>query len=184
MTNLDEVKDKFYDDLDSVIPAAPRTDKLILLGDFNARMDHQTWEGVPGSEGVGKLSTSSVSSKTAYSNMCKTVQTRLRDMQDSWLSKKADGNQSFADKKDMKKFFDALKTIYSPRAQEPPHSLVQMELGFWLTKKLSWKDGLNTLMVSLIGHHLSMMKQSTDYHRWNVIRYLMSSQPSLKQWKQ
>ena len=63
-----------------------------------------------------------------------------------------------------------------PRAQEPPHSLMQMELVFWLTKKLSWKDGLNTLMVSLIGHHLSMMKLSSDYHRWNVIRCLMSSQ--------
>ena len=34
--------------------------------------------------------TSSVSSKTAYSNICKTVQTRLRDMQDSWMSKTAD----------------------------------------------------------------------------------------------
>ena len=33
--------------------------------------------------------TSSVSSKTAYSNICKTVQTRLRDMQDSWLRKKS-----------------------------------------------------------------------------------------------
>ena len=53
MTNPDEVKDKFYDDLDSVISAAPRTDKLILLGDFNARVgtDHQTWEGVIGSVG-------------------------------------------------------------------------------------------------------------------------------------
>ena len=53
MTNPDEVKDKFYDDLDSVISAAPWTDKLILLGDFNARVgtDHQTWEGVTG---VGK----------------------------------------------------------------------------------------------------------------------------------
>ena len=56
MTNPDEVKDKFYDDLDSAISAAPWTDKLILLGDFNARVgtDHQTWEGVIGSEGVGK----------------------------------------------------------------------------------------------------------------------------------
>ena len=34
--------------------------------------------------------TSSVSNKAAYSNICKTVQTRLRDMQDSWLSSKAD----------------------------------------------------------------------------------------------
>ena len=31
MINPDEVKDKFYDDLDSVISAAPRTDNLILL---------------------------------------------------------------------------------------------------------------------------------------------------------
>ena len=37
MTNPDEVKNKFYDDLDSVISATSRTDKLILLGDFNAR---------------------------------------------------------------------------------------------------------------------------------------------------
>ena len=56
MTNPDEVKDKFYDDLDNIISATPRTDKLILLGDFNARVgtDHQTWEGVIGSEGAGK----------------------------------------------------------------------------------------------------------------------------------
>ena len=60
--------------------------------------------------------TSSVSSKTAYSNICKTVQTRLRDKQDSWLRKKADEIQSFADRKDMKKFFDALKTVYGPQS--------------------------------------------------------------------
>ena len=56
MTNPDEVKDKFYDDLDSVISATPRTDKLILLGDFSARVgtDYQTWEGMIGTEGIGK----------------------------------------------------------------------------------------------------------------------------------
>ena len=56
MSNPDEVKDKFYDDREPVISAAPRTDKLILLGDFNATVgtDHQTWEGEIGSEGVGK----------------------------------------------------------------------------------------------------------------------------------
>ena len=56
MNNPDEVKDKFYDDLDSVISATPRTDKFILLRDFNARVgsDHQTWEGVIGTEGIEK----------------------------------------------------------------------------------------------------------------------------------
>ena len=60
--------------------------------------------------------TSSVSNKAAYSTICKTVQTRLRHMQDSWLSSKADEIQSFADRKDMKKFFDALKTVYGPQS--------------------------------------------------------------------
>ena len=59
--------------------------------------------------------TSSVS-KAAYNNFCKTVQYRLPDMQDSWLSKKAEEIQSFADRKDTKKFHDALKTIYGPKS--------------------------------------------------------------------
>ena len=56
ITNPDEVKDKLYDDLDSIISATPRTNKLILLGEFSARVrtDQQTWEGVIGSEGVAK----------------------------------------------------------------------------------------------------------------------------------
>ena len=37
-------------------------------------------------------------------------------MQDSWLSSKADEIQSFADRKDMKTFFDALKTVYGPHS--------------------------------------------------------------------
>ena len=49
---------------------------------------------------------SSVSKKAAYINICKTVQNMLRDMQDSWLSKKAEEIQSFADRKDTKKFHD------------------------------------------------------------------------------
>ena len=62
MTNPDEVKDKFYDDLDSVISATPRTDKLILLGDFNARVgtDHQTWEGLIRTEGIRKCNSNSL----------------------------------------------------------------------------------------------------------------------------
>ena len=43
-------------------------------------------------------------------------QTKLRDMQDSWLRKKTEEIQSFADRKDMKKFHDALKTIYGPKS--------------------------------------------------------------------
>jgi hypothetical protein len=55
LTNPDEIKDKFYDELRSTIAAVPRTDKLIILGDFNARVgaDHTSWEGVLGKNGIG-----------------------------------------------------------------------------------------------------------------------------------
>ena len=55
MTNPDEVKAKFYEDLHTVIADVPKADKLILLGDFNARVgtDNVAWEGVLGHHGVG-----------------------------------------------------------------------------------------------------------------------------------
>ena len=37
-------------------------------------------------------------------------------MQDSWLRKKTEEIQSFADRKDIKKFHDALKTIHGPKS--------------------------------------------------------------------
>ena len=52
----------------------------------------------------------------AYTNIFKIVQSRLRDMHDSWLSKKEQEIQFFADRKDMMKFHDALKTIYGPKS--------------------------------------------------------------------
>ena len=59
ITNSDEVKDRFYIDLKDTILAVPRTDKLIILGDFNARVgrDHTSWKGVIGKHGVGKCNT-------------------------------------------------------------------------------------------------------------------------------
>ena len=36
MTNPEEVKDQFYEQLDALIAAVPKSEKLIILGDFNA----------------------------------------------------------------------------------------------------------------------------------------------------
>lgn len=36
MTNTDEVKEKFHEELEALISAIPLSEKLILLGDFNA----------------------------------------------------------------------------------------------------------------------------------------------------
>eukprot|EP00795_Rhopilema_esculentum_P004202 gene4202-20389_t len=56
MTNPGEINEKFYEELEALISTVPQSDKLILLGDFNARVgrDHLVWEGVIGHHGVGK----------------------------------------------------------------------------------------------------------------------------------
>ena len=56
MTNPDDIKEKFYEDLHSLVISTPASEKLIILGDFNARVgsDHQTWDGVIGMNGIGR----------------------------------------------------------------------------------------------------------------------------------
>ncbi|KAK0142398.1 Craniofacial development protein 2 [Merluccius polli] len=50
-----DVKEAFYADLDTILSKVPKEDKLILLGDFNARVgrNHDLWRGTLGREGVG-----------------------------------------------------------------------------------------------------------------------------------
>ncbi|VDL81048.1 unnamed protein product [Schistocephalus solidus] len=55
MTSSDSVKVKFYEDLYTLLATVPKADKLIVLGDFNARVrtDHAAWQGVLGPHGLG-----------------------------------------------------------------------------------------------------------------------------------
>ena len=54
MTNPDENKEAFYNQLANVL--IHRTDKLLLIGDFNARIgrEHDKWPLVMGKNGIGK----------------------------------------------------------------------------------------------------------------------------------
>nr|VZI36144.1 unnamed protein product [Spirometra erinaceieuropaei] len=55
MTNPDAAaRDKFYEDLHALLATVPKADKLIVLGDFNARVgtDHTAWRGVLGPHGL------------------------------------------------------------------------------------------------------------------------------------
>ena len=56
MTYPDEIKEAFYLQLKEAVSKVPLTDKLIVLGDFNARVgsDCSTWSGVIGRHGLGR----------------------------------------------------------------------------------------------------------------------------------
>ncbi|XP_076044843.1 uncharacterized protein LOC143027437 [Oratosquilla oratoria] len=55
LTSPDEDKGAFYTQLDHTIQRVPANDKLVVLGDFNARLgkDHRLWEGIIGHHGIG-----------------------------------------------------------------------------------------------------------------------------------
>ncbi|VDL97275.1 unnamed protein product [Schistocephalus solidus] len=54
MTSTDETKNKLYENLHILLASVPKTDKLVVLGDFNARVatDHAAWQGVLGPHGL------------------------------------------------------------------------------------------------------------------------------------
>ncbi|KAI8767574.1 cytochrome P450 2D20 [Biomphalaria glabrata] len=117
MTNPDHVIAKFYEELNSTILDIPKTEKLRILGDFNARVgsDHHIWKAVLGKFMIGQCnSNGSQFIKDAFTNIHKNVQKQLRQMQDTWLSKKVETIQEFADKHDMKNFYHAINEIYGP----------------------------------------------------------------------
>ena len=51
----DEIKESFYSSLSDAINAVPSAHKLLVLGDFNARVgsDHVSWENTIGRHGIG-----------------------------------------------------------------------------------------------------------------------------------
>ena len=55
LTSDDVVKNSFYDQLHDLLVKIPSDDKLILLGDFNARFGcgYKSWPGITGQHGVG-----------------------------------------------------------------------------------------------------------------------------------
>ncbi|BHF68704.1 hypothetical protein SprV_0301174300 [Sparganum proliferum] len=54
MTSPDAARDKFYEDLHALLATVSKADKLVVLGDFNARVgaDPTAWRGVLGPHGL------------------------------------------------------------------------------------------------------------------------------------
>ena len=56
LTSPEDAKEQFYRQLSDLIQSTSKNNKIVLLGDFNARVgkENSSWENVLGSHGVGK----------------------------------------------------------------------------------------------------------------------------------
>ena len=74
LNSPDVIKEQFYEQLDKGNSSTPRSDKLVILGDFNARVgrDYNNWEGVLGRNGVGNVNDNGLMllSKCAEHGLC------------------------------------------------------------------------------------------------------------------
>ena len=52
----EDVKDQFYEQMDQILFGLSRNEKVVILGDFNARVgtNYDVWRGIIGRHGVGK----------------------------------------------------------------------------------------------------------------------------------
>ena len=57
LVSTNEAKDESHGSLSSVLQSTDTSDKLVLMGDLNARMDkdHLVWADVLGRHGTGKM---------------------------------------------------------------------------------------------------------------------------------
>ena len=86
MCDTIEAKEKFYDDLNNVIKSVSPKDKLLLLGDFNARVgsDHEAWAGILGHHGIGTENSNGTLLLTLCASHDLTITNTLFQQQDKY----------------------------------------------------------------------------------------------------
>ncbi|XP_063594922.1 craniofacial development protein 2-like [Penaeus indicus] len=214
MTNPDEVKNRFYEEFDCLISSVPQSEKLLVLGDVNARVgtDHQAWNNIIGKHGIGKCNsngllllrrcakhdlaitntmfrlpthnkTSWMHPRSRHWHLIDYIITRVRDRQDVRLTKAmcgaecwtehrltkarlkfivqpkrrpqgADEIQGYADRHDIKRFYDALKAVYGPQSTGSS-PLLSADGSTLLTDKKQilqrWAEHFHSMLNRLVG---------------------------------
>lgn len=86
MMHTDESKEAFYEALRSAVRQVPREDKLLILGDFNARVgnDVKTWPNVLGHHGKGTCNSNGELLLSFCAENHMTVSNTIFQMPDKW----------------------------------------------------------------------------------------------------
>ena len=91
LTSDEDQKDIFYDQLHQVLSEVRKEDKIVLLGDFNARVGREAavWDGVIGGNGVGKMNSNGLRLLTLCSEFNLTITNTIFRMKNryktSWM---------------------------------------------------------------------------------------------------
>ena len=107
---LDSSEDVFSQQLDSTLQETPRTDKIILLGDLNARVgrDSHAWPNVLGNHGIGNMNSNGLrllmfcsehqlAMTSTYFQLPAMHITRQRDLSDVLVSRARRGAECWTD---------------------------------------------------------------------------------------
>ena len=91
LSSDEDQKDLFYEQLYATFSEIKREDKIILLGDFNARVgrDAAVWDGTIGRNGVGKMNANGLRLLTLCAQFNLTIANTIFRMKDryktSWM---------------------------------------------------------------------------------------------------
>ena len=114
---------------------------------------------------IYQLDRSSAAKKTAFTNIRRTVQTRLRNMHDSWLAAKVDEIQKYADTHDSKRFYDALKEVYGPQSSSTSPLLNVDGTTLTTDKPAILNRRVEHLVLSSTDQQISTPKLLPAYHK-------------------
>ena len=122
----------------------------------------------------------SPANQAAYNNIRSTVQQILQQMQDSWLKQKAEEIQNYADKNDMKRFYDAIKTVYGPQpaSSSPLLSADEQKL---LTEKAHILDRWAEHFDAVLNRSSYINEEAINRLPQNTINLNMGNPPTLSE---
>nr|VZI36112.1 unnamed protein product [Spirometra erinaceieuropaei] len=106
----------------------------------------------------------------AFNRSLHLVQQRLREMQDAWTARKAEGIQGYADRNEWKKFLSAIKAVYGLPTNGPA-SIISADGSILLTEKAKilrrWAEHLT--IIPLFVPHFFQLPLDTSSLRVPII---------------
>ncbi|VDP44376.1 unnamed protein product [Schistosoma margrebowiei] len=179
--NNDDIKDQFYERLQSVIEKCPRKDLTILMGDLNAKVgiDNTGYEDIMGRHGLGERNENG----ERFANLCAfnklviggTIFPRKRIHKATWISPDHTTENQIDHICINKKFRRTMENVRTRRGADiaSDHHLVVANLKLKLKK--NWTTGQTAIQRSQALQDPLKEEESTMEDNWKGIKEALTS---------